>query len=122
LLSSRVAGGASAATRLRRLNESAEIILFEKGEYVSYANCGLPYYIGGTIKDKERLIVAKPPIFTERFNIDLRIQSEVLKIDREKKAVTVKNLETARSMRKATTSSSCPRRRAEAPGPAGHRP
>ena len=86
-----VAGGASAAARLRRLSENAEIVLFEKGEYVSYANCGLPYYIGGTIPDKENLIVAKPRILKERFNIDLRTMSEVQKIDREKKTVTVKN-------------------------------
>jgi len=86
-----VAGGASAATRLRRQSESAEIILFEKGEYISYANCGLPYYIGGTIKDKERLIVTSPKLLRERFQIDVRTMSEVVKIDRAKKTVTVEN-------------------------------
>jgi Uncharacterized NAD(FAD)-dependent dehydrogenases len=86
-----VAGGASAAARLRRLSEDAEIILFEKGEYISYANCGLPYYIGGTIKDRERLFVTQPKLLRERFRIDVRTKSEVVKIDREKKTVTVKN-------------------------------
>ncbi|MEA4986941.1 MAG: FAD-dependent oxidoreductase, partial [Anaerovorax sp.] len=70
-----VAGGASAATRLRRLNENAEIVLFEKGEYISYANCGLPYYIGGVIKEKENLIVTKPELLRNRFAVDVRIKS-----------------------------------------------
>ncbi|MDP4110117.1 MAG: FAD-dependent oxidoreductase, partial [Bacillota bacterium] len=87
-----VAGGASAAARLRRLDESAEIVMLEKGEFVSYANCGLPYFIGGAIKDRENLIVTKPIIFKERFNIDLRTLSEAVKINRAKKTVTVKNL------------------------------
>ncbi|QEY34977.1 pyridine nucleotide-disulfide oxidoreductase [Caproiciproducens galactitolivorans] len=86
-----VAGGASAATRLRRQSEDAQIILFEKGEYISYANCGLPYYIGGTIRDRERLIVTTPQLLRDRFRIDVRTMSEVVKIDRAKKMVTVKN-------------------------------
>jgi NADPH-dependent 2,4-dienoyl-CoA reductase/sulfur reductase-like enzyme len=86
-----VAGGASAAARLRRLSEDAEIILFEKGEYISYANCGLPYYIGGTIKDRDRLIVTQPKLLRERFRIDVRTKSEVIKIDREKKTVGEKS-------------------------------
>jgi NADPH-dependent 2,4-dienoyl-CoA reductase/sulfur reductase-like enzyme/peroxiredoxin family protein/rhodanese-related sulfurtransferase/TusA-related sulfurtransferase len=86
-----VAGGASAACRLRRLSEDARIILFEKGEYVSYANCGLPYYIGGTIQDKDRLLVTKPETLRSRFNIDVRIQSEVVAIHRDKKTVAVLN-------------------------------
>lgn len=86
-----VAGGAGAATRLRRLSEEAEIILFEKGEYISYANCGLPYYIGGTIREKERLFVTQPELLRERFRVDVRTMSEVVGIDREKKTVTVKN-------------------------------
>jgi len=86
-----VAGGASAATKLRRQSKDAEIILFEKGEYISYANCGLPYYIGGTIKEKERLLVTSPALLRERFNIDVRTMNEVTKIDREKKTVTVQN-------------------------------
>ena len=86
-----VAGGASAACRLRRLSEDAQIILFEKGEYISYANCGLPYYIGGTIKEKDRLLVTKPETLRSRFNIDVRTQSEVVSINRGKKTVTVLN-------------------------------
>ena len=86
-----VAGGASAACRLRRLSEDAQIILFEKGEYISYANCGLPYYIGGAIKEKDRLLVTKPETLRSRFNIDVRVQSEVVAIHRDKKTVTVLN-------------------------------
>jgi NADPH-dependent 2,4-dienoyl-CoA reductase/sulfur reductase-like enzyme/peroxiredoxin family protein/rhodanese-related sulfurtransferase/TusA-related sulfurtransferase len=86
-----VAGGAGAAARLRRLSEDAEIILFEKGEYISYANCGLPYYIGGTIKDREKLFVTKPELLRNRFRIDVRTKSEVIRINREAKTVTVQN-------------------------------
>lgn len=86
-----VAGGAGAATKLRRLSEDAEIILFEKGEYISYANCGLPYYIGGSIKEKERLLVTKPDLLRRRFGVDVRTMSEVVKINRAEKTVTVKN-------------------------------
>jgi NADPH-dependent 2,4-dienoyl-CoA reductase/sulfur reductase-like enzyme/peroxiredoxin family protein/rhodanese-related sulfurtransferase/TusA-related sulfurtransferase len=86
-----VAGGAGAATRLRRLSEEAEIILFEKGEFISYANCGLPYYIGGTIKDRDRLFVTKPKLLRERFRVDVRTMSEVTGINRQNKTVTVKN-------------------------------
>ncbi len=84
-----VAGGASAAARLRRLDETAEIILFEKGEYISFANCGLPYYIGEIIKDKDRLVVQTPENMRKRFNIDVRINSEVIKINRDSKTVDV---------------------------------
>lgn len=84
-----VAGGASAAARLRRLDEKAEIILFEKGEYISYANCGMPYYIGGVIKDREKLMVQTPESMHTRFNLDVRILSEVTRIDRAAKKVTV---------------------------------
>jgi CoA-disulfide reductase len=87
-----VAGGASAAARLRRLDEKAEIILFERDEYISFANCGLPYYIGGTIKDREKLIVQTPRAMHERFNIDVRTRSEVVSIDTSKKTVMVKSL------------------------------
>lgn len=89
-----VAGGASAATRLRRLDEKAEIVLFEKGEFISYANCGLPYYIGGTIKGRDSLIVTKPELLRERFQVDVRTESEVLSVNREKKTLTVKNHQT----------------------------
>lgn len=86
-----VAGGAGAATRLRRLDENAEIIMFEKGAYISYANCGLPYYVGGTIKEKERLTVTEPDTLRDRFAIDVRTMSEVVSIDREAKTVKVVN-------------------------------
>lgn len=89
-----VAGGASAATRLRRLDEKAEIILFEKGPYISYANCGLPYYIGGEIKERENLLVTKPALLRGRFGIDVRTDSEVVSIDRRAKTVTVQNHQT----------------------------
>ncbi len=84
-----VAGGATAAARIRRLTEDAEIVLFEKGEHISYANCGLPYYIGWVIEDRDRLFVQTPEAFGKRFNIDVRILSEVTAIDAEAKQVTV---------------------------------
>ena len=85
------AGGATAAARIRRVSESDDIVLFEKGEYISYANCGLPYYIGGTIADRDRLFVQTPEAFGRRFNIDVRVRSEVLSIDKEAKKVKVKS-------------------------------
>ncbi len=87
-----VAGGASAAARLRRLDEKAEIIIFERSGYVSYANCGLPYYIGGVIKDRGDLTLQTPQSFKERFNIDVRVKQEVIFIDRVKKSVRVREL------------------------------
>ena len=78
-----VAGGATAAARIRRLDEKAEIIIFEKSGYISYANCGLPYYIGGVIEDKEELTLQTPESFWERFNIDVRVQNEALEINPE---------------------------------------
>lgn len=92
-----VAGGASAAARLRRLDESAEIVILERGEYVSFANCGLPYYIGGAITDKNDLTLQTPESFRARFNIDVRVNSEAVKIDPEAKTVTVKNLNSGES-------------------------
>ena len=89
-----VAGGAGAATKLRRLDETAQIVLFEKGPYISYANCGLPYYIGGTIKDQESLIVTQPSLLRDRFMIDVRTQSEVIRIHKEAHTITVRNNET----------------------------
>jgi NADPH-dependent 2,4-dienoyl-CoA reductase/sulfur reductase-like enzyme/peroxiredoxin family protein/TusA-related sulfurtransferase/rhodanese-related sulfurtransferase len=89
-----VAGGASAAARLRRLDEKAQIIMLEKGPYVSYANCGLPYYISGTIANKETLIVTEAQLFRDRFNIDVRTMNEVTSIDKDKKQVTIINHET----------------------------
>ena len=85
-----VAGGATAAARMRRIDESVEIILLEKGKYISYANCGLPYYIGGTIKERDKLFVQTPEVFGNRFNIDVRVEHEALSIDPQKHEVTVK--------------------------------
>lgn len=92
-----VAGGASAAARLRRLDEAAEIVILERGEYVSFANCGLPYYIGGAITDKSNLTLQTPESFRSRFHIDVRINSEAVKIDPEAKTVTVKDLKSGES-------------------------
>ena len=89
-----VAGGATTAARLRRRDESMEIVMFEKGEYISYANCGLPYYIGGVIQSRDALILQTPEAMHKKFNIDIRIASEVIEIIPEKKVVTVKNLKT----------------------------
>ena len=88
-----VAGGASCAARLRRLSEDAEIVLFERGENISYANCGLPYYLGGIIREESALTVASPALLRDRFRIDVRIRSEVTAIDREKHTVTVRTPE-----------------------------
>ncbi len=89
-----VAGGATAAARARRLNEHAEIILIERGEFISFANCGLPYYIGGIIKKRENLLVTTAKAFQERYHIDVRLFSEVTAIDRPNKKVVVKNIVT----------------------------
>ena len=91
-----VAGGASAAARLRRLDESAEIIMFERGDYISFANCGLPYYIGEAIKNRDDLLLQTPESFKKRFNIDVRVKSEVVKINRRKKTVDVIELPAGR--------------------------
>ncbi len=89
-----VAGGATAAARLRRLDEHAEIIMFERGEYISFANCGLPYYIGGEIKEKSSLTLQTPKSFFSRFNVDVRTFSEVIAINAANKTVEVKNIKT----------------------------
>ncbi len=85
-----VAGGASAAARLRRLDENAEIVMLERTGFVSYANCGLPYYVGGVIEEKNKLTLQTPLSFAARFNVDARVKSEAVKIDRKNKTVTVK--------------------------------
>ncbi|WP_336527315.1 FAD-dependent oxidoreductase [Bacteroides acidifaciens] len=85
-----VAGGATTAARIRRVDESAEIILLEKGKYISYANCGLPYYIGGVIEEREKLFVQTPEAFSTRFRVDVRTENEVIFIDRKSKTVTVR--------------------------------
>ena len=82
-----VAGGASAATRLRRLDEHAEIILFERDEHISFANCGLPYYIGETIQERDKLLVQTPAAMQARFAIDVRVYSEVTANNKTKKTV-----------------------------------
>ncbi len=92
-----VAGGASAAARLRRLDEDAEIILVEQGEYVSFANCGLPYYIGGTIARRDKLLVQTPEALKARFHIDVRIFSQVLAIHPEKKTVVIREVTTGQT-------------------------
>ena len=89
-----VAGGATAAARIRRRNEHAEIIVFEKSGYISYANCGLPYYIGDVITDPEELTLQTPESFFRRFRIHMKIHHEVVSIHPDRKTVSVKNLET----------------------------
>lgn len=88
-----VAGGASCAARLRRLDETAQIIIIERGDYISYANCGLPYHVGGVIPSRDALLVQTPEAMKKKFNIDVRVRNEVVSIDREKKLVSVKRLE-----------------------------
>ena len=87
-----VAGGMSAATRLRRLNEKAEIIVIEKSGHVSYANCGLPYYVGGVIEEEKDLLLQTPASLHARFRLDVRVSTEVLAINPAKKVVAIKNL------------------------------
>jgi len=85
-----VAGGATTAARIRRVDETAEIVLLERGKYISYANCGLPYYIGNTIKEREKLFVQTPEAFSKRFMVDVRTENEVVAIDKEQKQVIIK--------------------------------
>ncbi|WP_312647338.1 FAD-dependent oxidoreductase [Aminipila sp.] len=87
-----VAGGATTAARLRRLDENIEIIIMEKGEYISYANCGLPYYIGDVIKEREALLLQTPQVMKQRFNIDVRTGNEVTSINKEEKTITVRRI------------------------------
>lgn len=91
-----VAGGASCAARLRRLDETAEIVLFDRGPFVSFANCGLPYYVGNVIQDESKLLVATPELFRERFNIEVRTMNEVTAIDRGAREIEVREVETGR--------------------------
>ena len=88
-----VAGGAGTAARLRRNDENAEIIMFEKGEYISFANCGLPYYIGDVITDKAALQLQTPESFHARFNVDVRIKNEVINVDTSAKTVHVRRVD-----------------------------
>ena len=89
-----VAGGASCAARLRRLSEEAEIVLFDRGPYVSFANCGLPYYVGDVIQDEQKLVLASAELFKTRFNIEVRTETEITVIDRERREVEARNLRT----------------------------
>ena len=100
-----VAGGATAAARLRRLNEDAEIIILERSGYISYANCGLPYYIGGKIMDRGELTLQTPESFFERFRINVRTGHEAVSIDKDAKTVTVRKRKAGNSMPKATINS-----------------
>lgn len=89
-----VAGGASAAARVRRLDENAEIIMFERGPHVSFSNCSLPFYLSGIVENSDKLIVMNPTVFKKRFNIEARVQHEVISIQRQQKTITVKNIGT----------------------------
>src|SRR5512147_1561201 len=89
-----VAGGASCAARLRRLDEKAEIVMFDRGPYVSFANCGLPYYVGDVISDERKLLVASRKMFRERFNIEVHTEAEVTAIDRSARTITVRDART----------------------------
>jgi len=91
-----VAGGATAAARLRRLDEKAQITVYERGEYISFANCGLPYHIGDVIQDRDRLLLETPETFKEKNNVTVKVKSNIVKINREKKTVLVKDLITSR--------------------------
>lgn len=96
-----VAGGASAAARARRLSETAEIVMFERGEFVSFANCGLPYHIGGDIQDRSALLLQTPQSFKRRFNVDVRVFHDVTDIDRAGKTLLVRNLLTGEERRES---------------------
>ena len=91
-----VAGGASAAARIRRLDDTAQIVVFERSGYVSYANCGLPYYVGGVIEDKHQLTLQTPESFWNRFRVDMRVKHNVMSVDPENKTVKVQNLESGK--------------------------
>ena len=89
-----VAGGATAAARLRRNSEAAQIVLVERGPYISFANCGLPYHISGAIAEREQLLVTSAEAFHERYRVDVRVRTEAIAIDRANRTVRLRNLET----------------------------
>ena len=89
-----VAGGATAAARLRRISETADIVLVERGPYISFANCGLPYHISGVIAERDKLLVTREPMFEARYRVDVRSGTEALAIDRAARTVRLRNLET----------------------------
>ena len=94
-----VAGGASCAARLRRLDEEAEILIFDRGHYVSFANCGLPYFVGNVIREESKLLLASADLFRDRFNIEVRLRNEVVSIDRQSQQVIVRDLDSQREYR-----------------------
>ncbi len=94
-----VAGGATCAARLRRLDEDAEIVLFDRGYYISFANCGLPYFVGNVIQRESKLLLASPELFRERFNIEVRIRNEVIGIDRQRREALVRDVDSEREYR-----------------------
>jgi len=96
-----VAGGASTGARLRRLSEEDEIIMFEKGPHVFFSNCCLPYYLSRTVKETQDLVLMTPELFKKQYNIDARVNHEVIEIDRRKKQVVVKDLGTERTYRRS---------------------
>lgn len=98
-----VAGGATASARLRRLSEESEIIIFERGDHISYANCGLPYYVGGVIEDREELLLQTPESFYSRFRIRVRLQHEVISVSTDKKQLLVRDLARKKYTRRVMT-------------------
>jgi NADPH-dependent 2,4-dienoyl-CoA reductase/sulfur reductase-like enzyme len=94
-----VAGGASCAARLRRLDESAEIVILDRGYYISFANCGLPYFVGDVIQPESKLLLASPDLFRDRFNVEVRLRNEVIGIDRESQHVIVREVDGGREYR-----------------------
>jgi len=104
-----VAGGASCAARLPRLDEEAEIVMFDRGPFVSFANCGLPYFVGNVIAEQKKLLVASAELFRERFNIEVRTRHEATVIDRAARTITVRDLERGTSVRSTTTRWCSPR-------------
>ena len=101
-----VAGGASSAAKARRCSEEVEIIMYEKGHDISYANCGLPYYLSGVIEKREDLLITTAEFFNRRFRVDARPRHEVLEIDRQNKQIIAKDLENGRTERSTMTASS----------------
>ena len=96
-----VAGGASCAARVRRLDESAEVTIFDRGPFVSFANCGLPYFVGDVIQDEKKLLVASPELFRNRFNIDVQTHHEVMSINCQSQEIEVRDLKSGLSERKS---------------------
>lgn len=101
-----VAGGATTVTRLRRLKEDAQIIMIERGKHISFANCGLPYYIGDVIQEKQDLLLQTPESFKERFNVDVRVCQEVIQINRKEKKVIIRKLQNQENLKKESKENS----------------